>query len=330
MIKISVIIPTRNRANYLKNALDSILNQEFPSDDYEIIVIDNASTDETKEVVEAFCKRNRNIRYFYEENPGLHNGRHAGAKEALGSILAYIDDDVIVKKTWLEGIQESFVDPKVGVVTGNILPYYNEISPKWLSLYWQGCPYGKVLGWLSLVDFGDTVRFIAGEYAYGCNFSIRKELLMKCNGFHPDSMPPELIKYRGDGETGLVKKIKTLDYKVLFNPKASIFHVIDKNRMTPKYFYKRAFAQGISYSYRQIRSRKNRFMIIFSFFLRILRIYLFLIKNFKKFHPTKLILWLYYTAGFFYHQKKVFMDKGLLSWVLKYSYMNSFMKKDKQ
>jgi glycosyltransferase involved in cell wall biosynthesis len=323
MMFLSVIIPTRNRANCLKNALDSILNQDFHSDDNEIIVVDNASTDETKEVVESFCKRyNKNVRYFYEEEPGLHNGRHRGAKEALGSILAYIDDDVIVSETWLEGIQESFVNSKVGIVTGNILPFFVERPPKWLNAYWQKLPEGEALGWLSLFHGGDTKRYIESDYVCGCNFAIKKELLLRCKGFHPDSMPAELIKYRGDGETALVRKIRALDYKILFNPKLSIFHVIDKHRLKVKYLYKRAFLQGISYSYIQVRVRKNRFLIIPSFFLRMLRIYFSLIIDFKHLHPTKIILWLYYAGGFFYHQKHIFFDKNMLSWVLKDSYMN--------
>jgi glycosyltransferase involved in cell wall biosynthesis len=321
-VKISVIIPTRNRAHVIVKTLDSLAGQVFPLENYEVIVIDNASTDETKKVVDDYMNKISNLKYFYEAKPGLHNGRHRGATEAFGDILAYLDDDVIVSGNWLEGVYEGFQDSSVGIVTGNILPHFEETSPKWLDLQWEECSYGRVLGWLSLMDFGDTMKYIRTDYVCGCNIAVRKDLLMKCNGFHPDSMPNELIRYRGDGETAVVGKIRNLNYKTLFNPKASVFHIIDKNRMTPKYFYRRAFAQGITYSYIQIRAGKNRLLLLFSFCLRMVRIYLSLFLNFKKIHPIKIVLWLYYIAGFLYHQKKVFFDKNLLSWVLKDSYMD--------
>jgi glycosyltransferase involved in cell wall biosynthesis len=121
-LNLSVIIPTRNRANYLKNAFESIKNQSLPSNEYEVIVVDNGSTDNTKQIVEEFNSNVQNIRYFFDATPGLHIGRHIGLKESQSDILVYADDDIEAFPTWLEGIWESFQDNNVALVGGKNLP----------------------------------------------------------------------------------------------------------------------------------------------------------------------------------------------------------------
>ena len=111
-IRYSVIIPTHNGASSLKVALPSFLKQSLPADSYEVIVVDNASTDNTKDLVAGFAEQYKNLIYVYEESLGLHNARHAGAKvarhtgceQAVGDILCYLDDDSLVSSTWLSGI----------------------------------------------------------------------------------------------------------------------------------------------------------------------------------------------------------------------------------
>jgi len=88
---------------------------------------------------------------------------------------------------------------------------------------------------------------------YGCNFSIRKHILLEAGGFHPDSMPQELIKFRGDGETAVSEYIQKKGYKAVFNPAASIRHNVSQQRMTLKYLKTRSFNQGISDSYTALR-----------------------------------------------------------------------------
>ena len=86
VVKLSVIIPTRNRSNLLDKTLLSIANQFFPKDFFEVIVVDNGSTDNTKEVVEKH-NNDLNLVYLYESNPGLHVGRHAGLNIAKSELL---------------------------------------------------------------------------------------------------------------------------------------------------------------------------------------------------------------------------------------------------
>jgi glucosyl-dolichyl phosphate glucuronosyltransferase len=97
---ISVIIPTRNRAELLRAALLSLSLQTLPPEDFEVLVVDNGSTDHTKKVVNGFNGL-MHLRYFFDPTPGLHVGRHRGLREASGEILVYGDDDIEALPTWL-------------------------------------------------------------------------------------------------------------------------------------------------------------------------------------------------------------------------------------
>ncbi len=95
-MKFSIIIPTINRSSSLKITVNSLLSLDFPPEDYEILIVDNCSTDNTRQVAETAIESNllRQIKYCYEPIPGLLSGRHRGAFESKGDILVYVDDDI--------------------------------------------------------------------------------------------------------------------------------------------------------------------------------------------------------------------------------------------
>jgi glucosyl-dolichyl phosphate glucuronosyltransferase len=316
---ISVIIPTRNRERNIDKCILSVLSNNVGDLKYEIIVIDNGSTDNTRTIVEHLQEEYSQLKYYYENNPGLHQARHRGARESNSHILAFIDDDVEVTEDWLTAVYEMFQEKSVSLVTGPVLPLFETTPPEWLELHWSQSEYGKTLGWLSLIDFNEGVRTIPPEFVFGCNFSIRKNILFECKGFHPDSMPEELMIYRGDGETGLSRDIKHHGYQVGFSPKATVFHFISKTRMTPKYLYRRAFLQGISYSYSQIRAGQKHMVVHFT--IRVLKIFRDVWKSVSPMHPTLILVWLHYSKGFFYHQSRLFFSKNLREWVLQDCYL---------
>lgn len=253
---LSVIIPTRNRAALLYNTLESLTSQTYPADRFEVIVIDNGSTDSTAEVCKHFERRIPQFKSIYDPRPGLHNGRHTGLEAANGDILVYADDDIEALPTWLEGVAESFADPSAALVGGKILPKFEGAPPNWVNEISCKTDLGWSLGWYSILDFGDTVHEISHEYVWGCNFSIRKDVLKKAGGFHPDSIPKELIKYRGDGETAVSFAVRDMGLKAMYNPKASVYHVVSSDRLSLEYIYQRAFNQGISNSYTSIRKKR--------------------------------------------------------------------------
>lgn len=152
----SIIIPTYNRDVFLDLAIKSFCSQNFPVNQYEVLVVDNGSTDNTKDVTEAAIATysSHQIRYFYEPEPGLLSGRHRGALEAKGELLIFVDDDIEADPNWLQAIKESFDDSTIQLVGGLNLPKY-EVEPReWLEWFWFNHPYGRACGNLILLDFG--------------------------------------------------------------------------------------------------------------------------------------------------------------------------------
>jgi glycosyltransferase involved in cell wall biosynthesis len=320
---LSVIIPTRDRAVLLGKALESLAVQVYPQGKFEVIVVDNSSTDNTREVVDSFHGKLKHLRYFYEEAPGLHVGRHLGLKEADSDILVYADDDIEAFDTWLEGVGDSFQDEAVVLVGGKCLPKFEIPPPSWLMKQWQNAPEGnRSIGYLSILDLGDRVK-VNPPAIFGCNYAIRKDTLIKVGGFHPDAMPINLLKFRGDGESWVNRVISQRGLKSVYNPKASIYHYIPKERMTPDYFYKRAFVQGISDSYSKIRypgngeTLKERIKQLEVALKRTVKRMLFIDRESVKLDR---MIAKGYKAGFSFHQKEIKNDPELLEWVLRENY----------
>lgn len=252
---ISVVIPSRNRAELLASALESLTRQTLSIDKFEVLVIDNGSTDNTAATVKLFSEKLPSLRYFYEPEPGLHSGRHLGMLEARGEILVFGDDDIEALPTWLASIESAFSEPDVAMVGGNNLPMFLNSPPLWLKNMWERSSVlnGRALPWLSIIELKGLKREFSPYLVWGCNFSIRKATLLAAGGFHPDGMPKELIRFRGDGETHVSRFVAESDMKCLFHPGASVYHKVTPERMTIEYFRQRGFNQGVSDSYTTLR-----------------------------------------------------------------------------
>lgn len=336
-IKYSIIISTLNRAVYLIKCLECLLKVDFDPNIIEVIVIDNDSTDDTKCVVDYFKDKISYLRYFFSDMPGLHTGRNLGFQKAEGDILCYIDDDSFVSKRWLKGIESAFSDSDVMMVGGPCLPEFENEPPRWLDYFWSECEFGKTLGNLSLLDFGEKLMNISPMYVNGCNFNIRKNMLAEVGGFHPDAMPRKLIRYRGDGESFVSRMLIEMGYKALYSPDVKIHHFIPASRMTTEYFQYRSYVQGISTSYAKIRmdngvdnielstNTKNK-----SFLMGIIKIIKGKVKTLVKAlntEETEEIVKLREMfqksskEGFHYHQEEIKRDPKLLEWVLRENYL---------
>lgn len=218
-----------------------------------MLVIDNGSTDDTHEIAKHFGP-SLQITYKRTLVPGLHVGRHEGLRLARSDVLMFVDDDIQADPAWLEAVVNSFSEPTVALVGGNNRPFFEDSPPDWLRRWWDQPTYrGRALGHLSILDFGEGCFDIDPTFIWGCNFSIRREVLEKAGGFHPDAFPPELLRYRGDGETHVSEFVRRSGLRAVFNSAASVQHFVPNERMTKQYFKRRAFAQGISDSYSAIR-----------------------------------------------------------------------------
>ncbi len=119
-LSVGVIIPTRNRAEMLQHTLEALTRQARAPE--EVIVVDNGSTDNTKQVVERFHGV-LPIRYLYEPVPGAGWARNLGIRNATSEVLAFTDDDCIPDRDWLHFIELSFLrDPAIGMVAGKVTP----------------------------------------------------------------------------------------------------------------------------------------------------------------------------------------------------------------
>lgn len=254
MPKLSVIIPTRNRLAMLMSAVSSIHNQCSNADLVEIIIVDNCSSDGTEDLGKALALSCDNIFYIREERMGLHHARHAGMSCSNSDLLCYIDDDSECIRGWCSALIDVFKDPLVALVGGNCLPVFWGMPPKWLQDLWSPLSNNvRVLSHLSIQEHPPGITLFDPYYVWGCNFAIRKDVLLSAGGFHPDGMPEELIHLRGDGETHVSKYVADNNLKCIFDSRVSVYHKVTPERMTISYFRKRGFNQGVSDSYTSLR-----------------------------------------------------------------------------
>lgn len=266
-LQLSIIIPTCNRCQMLKDTLESlIVGCDGVENVVECLVVDNGSKDTTAEVVNAFIEHAPfAVRYIYAPCPGLHVGRNLGAQQAGADILSYLDDDIFVQSGWARAIIKRFQsDSSIALLGGPCLPHWESEPPEWIDEYMTPVLGGVVCGQLSLVDMGEEPQAISGDYVFGCNYSIRKNVLLNCGGFAPDGMPKELIRYRGSGESYVASQVNAAtDMAVYYEPAAAILHRVPESRLTRTYFIGIAKRAGLSGAFATFRSasRRGRFAL---------------------------------------------------------------------
>ena len=229
---ISIVIPTYNRADSLVQALKSAMALDYPSDRYEIIVVDNASTDATPQVVTRLQGgvKGCSLRYVQEEQLGLHNARHAGARAANGKILVFTDDDAAFDPGWLQAYTDAFDShPEMAAAGGPVRPLWETLPPKWLLDYMSG---RKTFGIMSLMEPYREFRLDTRGFFFGVNMAIRRDVLFQVGGFNPELIGRFTV---GDGESGLVRKIQERGWPIGYVPGALVYHHIPSGRMTLDY-----------------------------------------------------------------------------------------------
>ncbi|NTW15887.1 MAG: glycosyltransferase family 2 protein [Syntrophaceae bacterium] len=253
----SVIIPTLNRSRLLDRTLFS-LSRQITNQIFEVIIVDNGSNDNTREIVKRYENTIANLLYIYDNRPGLLVGRHIGAVKATGNILCFIDDDVIIPPYWIQGVVDVFeTNNDICLATGNNYPFYESAPPAWLHHMWrQHGNDGKFLYQLSLLDFGSKRLLVDPVFVWGLNYHIRKEVFFDVGGFHPDILPTDFIYFIGDGETGIAAKIKEKNHKTAFDPRISLYHAVPTERLAKDYFIRRSYIEGMMNAYTDMRKGK--------------------------------------------------------------------------
>jgi glycosyltransferase involved in cell wall biosynthesis len=244
-VQVSVVVATYNRARLLEGTLGALASQEVPrSLQWEIVVVDNNSSDATAQVVATFSKTTAiPVRYVFEAQQGLSRARNRGVQEARGSILAFSDDDVLPAPDWVAQVGAAIDRWNAHGVGGRILPQWEALPPRWLT------ENGRLLSRLSIMDFEGN-RLLAlpqsrQPQVWGANMAFRRELFDRVGGFDPRRGMDGPRLFRGE-ECDLIDRALKLGLKIAYDGSLTVYHRIGPDRMQKAYFRRLTFdsAQG--------------------------------------------------------------------------------------
>ncbi len=252
-MQFTVAIVTCNRADSLAEGLAALAAQDFPFQDVEVVVADNGSRDETRAVCDRMAARFPNFQYIYDARPGQLVGWHRALAVATGDIACFIDDDVRPQPSWLAALAETYSDARVGMATGPIRPSYDGTPPDWLDHLRLGDPGAETNPFLGLLDAGSKPLDIPGNFVWGSNFTVRRQLLINVGGFHPCAMPWNLIRFYGDGEVYVGRTVAEQGHRVVYHPEAAVIHAIPDRRLTLESVHAKFVSAGCARSYQFLR-----------------------------------------------------------------------------
>ncbi len=240
--RITAAICTYERYDLLPGAIESALTQSLPAGSFEVIVIDN-SPDPARSAREASAFAGRpGLTWQHEPRPGLSNARNVAARKARAPLIAFLDDDARADRIWLESIAGCFDEfgGTVQVVGGRIRPWWGSPRPAWLP--------DQMLGNLTVVDLGEQRRLLnEGEWVAGANIAFRIDALQRAGWFDTS------LGRTGGGasllsaeETALTDRIKAQGGRVAYDPLGAVEHWVDPERLTQRWFRRRAAWQAVS------------------------------------------------------------------------------------
>lgn len=263
-MKLSVIICTYNRELYLGSALESIKNQSFDKNEYEIILINNKSTDNTEKISKNFAENNKdlNFRYFIEYNQGLSFARNRGIREAEGEILIFIDDDAFAFTDYLQEIYKFFSENKHIIAGGGrIYPHWESKKPEWMSKY--------LITLVSAIDLGDKIKLFKNRnFPIGANMAFRKEAFEKYGDFNTN-LGRVGKGMQGGEEKDIFYRIRNSGELIAYIPNAKVNHLAPDTRLSMEFIRKQAIEIGKS---ERIRAKSiSNTELIMSYFREILK-----------------------------------------------------------
>ena len=253
---LSVILCTYNRERYIYNVLESIAAGGY--EDYEIVLVNNNSTDGTEGECQRFAKDHPEVtmRYCVEKQQGLSYARNRGIVESQGEVLVYVDDDAVVNREYLQTYAEFFNRNKEAVAAGGpITPRYDGCEePSWMSHYTRQLVTGEL-------NLGSREReFPRGAFPGGGNAAYRKSVFDAVGLFNVE-LGRKGNSLIGAEEKDLFDKMTTRGMKFYYLPNAILYHLIPPKKLTQDYFDRLTHGIGVSERYRTLQIGKKKYLV---------------------------------------------------------------------
>jgi len=236
---ISIIICTYNSSDLLKRCLISLSKVNDQYVDYEILIVDNNSNDNTKEVTEIFKKLNSKISYNFFPNQGLAKARNFGLSIASKEYILFTDDDITFDKDFLKAYEKLIKTKSPGMAGGRILLKYNSKRPNWLS-----DKVDFIYGWYD--NGSKTTLYPLNSYPLGPSFLLKKSLLSKLGVFNPSlglSGTKETV-LRGE-ETDLAVRFRNNGILQYYCGESLVYHNVSEKRLNKEWFIARFANAGM-------------------------------------------------------------------------------------
>ncbi|MEO6873743.1 MAG: glycosyltransferase [Opitutaceae bacterium] len=231
-LKLTVAIPTYNRADFLRQTLAGIAGQLFPNHHFEVLVIDNNSTDHTRAVVAEFAQAQPAPRYLLETKQGLDYGRNRAIREARGDIIVFADDDILVQPDWLAQLTAPLLADQahlIGAVGGEVVPVFPHGLPDWVA------------EWHSPLAFrADAGPLEAKDSPMGANLAFPRWVFDRVGMFHT-ALDRAAGNYFSGGDSEMIRRVRAVGLQVWFSPAAVVQHQMPANRTTLRYATRHAF-----------------------------------------------------------------------------------------
>ncbi len=238
---ISIVLCTYNRADSLGTAIESVLaSARLSSVDWELLVVDNNSSDHTREVIRRFCQNcSARVRYIFESLQGLSNARNTGIREAHGELLVFVDDDVTAEPSWLENLNTSLQDRQWAGGGGRVLPQRGLSAPSWLAVEGPLSLVGALCAYFNPGDIPGLMK----QPPIGANMAFRREMFERYGGFRTDlgHRGNDLI---GNEDTEFGRRLMAAGERLCYVPSAIVYHEISQDRLNKEFFLSWWFGLG--------------------------------------------------------------------------------------
>lgn len=232
MFRLSLIISTYNRSELLIGALESVVAQTAPREEWECVVVNNNSTDDTQERFDRFAEAHPdvNLRMVTEKNQGLSYARNRGIRESEGEYIAIIDDDERIAPEFISAYIQLFdTVPEAVAAGGPIVAEYVTKRPRWMSKFTER-PIANTMYW------GDKIReFPKGRVPGGGNMALRRSAVRRY-GVFDTSLGYVGESLFGGEECDLFERLQIAEAKYYYAPKAVMYHIIPDRKLTDEYF----------------------------------------------------------------------------------------------